>query len=64
MDLQHLTLAVNFLCGKEPKNPEESHDFWQSVDLYCFHIRQLVIGQTNTLDLYDKETKIPEIRSY
>jgi hypothetical protein len=34
-----LTHAVNFPCGRKPEDPEETHDFRQSVDFYSFHMR-------------------------
>jgi hypothetical protein len=34
-----LTHPVNFPCGRKPEYPEETHDFWQSVDFYSFHMR-------------------------
>ena len=30
---------VNFPSGREPENPEKTHDFQQSVDLCSLHMR-------------------------
>ena len=35
----HLTYPVYFPCGRKPECLEETHDIWQSVDFYSFHMR-------------------------
>jgi hypothetical protein len=34
----YLTHPVNFPCGRKPEYQGKTHDFWQSVDFYSFHM--------------------------
>ena len=48
----YLTHRLYFPCGRKPERPEETHDFWQSVD-YSFHMRselRNLAWESNTRD--------------